>query len=169
MPSSTAPTQDASHANIDLLPIGAGDVQSPASHEEEIAALRRALQEQRRATTLLRAEAQKQVEAREAMEAQLIEANAELAASWDRRKEMARVIGDRDAKLAKLNREVAQLSARISGRETQIANREDKIAQLRSELKARYEELGALQRHIARSSLSGRAKRAAAPIKRLFR
>lgn len=255
-----------------------GGVRRPDSNEEELNALRRSLQEQRRATTLLNAEVQKQTEAREAMEAQLIEANAEIAASWDRRKEMTRVIADRDSKLAaaksdidalrerqeemaktiadrdseladakseieelrlrqeemaatisdreaeladtiadweakladahvkiaeadaklaeatadaKLNRErrkeialvvanrdtkIATLNGKIATLNGQIkeigqavANRNDKISQLKAELEDRYRELATLQRHIARTSFSGRAKRLVSPITRLFR
>ncbi len=216
-----------------------GSARRPDPHEEDLYALRRSLQEQRRVTTLLNAEVQKQTEAREAMEAQLIEANAEIAASWDRRKEMTRVITDRDAKLAeaksqiqakieviadreakladakseidalrerqeemanvivnrdamlaeargesKANRErrkeiaqvVANRDAKILALNAQIreisqavSNRNAKISQLKADLQARYEELATLQRHIARSSLSGRAKRLVSPVTRLFR
>ena len=79
--------------------------------------LKAMLQEQRRKTTLLNADLHKQIEARETLEAQLIEAQAELEASRARRKEMARVIANRDAKIDRL-----------------------------------YGELGALQRHVLRSS-----------------
>ena len=83
----------------------------------DAAALKAMLQEQRRKTTLLNADLHKQIEARETLEAQLIEAQAELEASRARRKEMARVIANRDAKIDRL-----------------------------------YGELGALQRHVLRSS-----------------
>jgi chromosome segregation ATPase len=199
----------------------------PASLEAEIEALKRSLQEQRRATTLLNAETQRQTEAREAMEAQLIEANAEIAASWDRRKEMTRVIGDREDKLAdakaeleasreqvarlseerdsllalrdrqaelerelgearleaNVNRErrkeialvvtnrdakIAQLRAQVEEMGRIVSNRDEKIAQLRAELQARYEEMAKLERHIERTSLSGRTRRFFRPITRLF-
>lgn len=81
------------------------------------AGLKAMLQDQRRKTTLLNADLHKQIEARETLEAQLIEAQAELEASRARRKEMARVIANRDAKIDRL-----------------------------------YGELGALQRHLVRSS-----------------
>lgn len=163
---------------------GAG-LERPDSHDEEIEALKRSLREQRRATTLLNAEVQKQTEAREAVEAQLIEANAEIAASWERRKEMTRVIADRDAKLAEANsrlrqademeRELAELRSEIkASRERRkeiarvVANRDAKISQLKADLQARYGELAALQRHISRSSLSGRTKRLVRPVTRLL-
>jgi len=148
----------------------------PDPNETELNAVRQSLQDQRRATTLLNAEVQKQTEAREAMEAQLIEANAEIAASWDRRKEMTRVIADRDSKLAdamaklaeanaeaKLNRERRKEAAQL------VANRDAEISELRADLQDRYRELATLQRRIARTSLSGWAKRLASPFARLFR
>ena len=195
------------------------------AHQEELKALRQSLQEQRRANTLLNAQVQMQTEAREAMEAQLIEANAEIADSWDHRKEMARVITDRDAKLTKANSEVAQVTSELEKARSEIAearseiellrrridelraesavnrerqqrtaemvvnrdgkisvlrtqieelagavsNRNGKIAQLKADIHARYEELATLQRHIDRTSLSGRAKRLKRRLARLFR
>jgi chromosome segregation ATPase len=168
--------------------------------EQQLEALQRSLQEQRRATTLLNAELQKQIEAREAIEAQIVEANAEIAASWDRRKEMTRVIADRDAKLAEslaqlenlrqelaqreatqeqldqVTRELAEARAEAkTNRERRkeisrvVANRDAKLAQLKAELHARYEEMAALQPHIARTSLSVRARHLVRPLTRLFR
>jgi len=186
-------------------------VQRPGPYLEELNALKQSLQEQRRANTLLNAQVQMQTEAREAIEAQLIEANAEIADSWDHRKEMARVITDRDSKLTKANRELAQarseiellrrqidelraesavnrerhkataqmvinrdgkisvLRAQIEELAGAVSNRNAKIAQLKADIHARYEELATLQRHIDRTSLSGRAKRLMRPVIRLFR
>ena len=102
----------------------------PPSSDEEVLALKHSLQDLRRRMTLLNADMQTQIEAREAVQARLMEAHMELAASRDRRKEMARV----------------------------IVNREDKIAQLKADLQARYEELATMQRYVARSGLLGRSK-----------
>lgn len=90
----------------------------------DAAQLKESLQEERRRNTLLNAEIQQQVEGREAAEAQLLEAQAEIAAHRDRRKEMARVIG----------------------------NREMKIERLTKDLDDRYQELATLQRHLIRSN-----------------
>jgi chromosome segregation ATPase len=109
---------------------GGSSEAGPSSAEEEIHALKLSLQDQRRRTTLLNADLQMQIEAREAIQAQLMEAHTELAASRDRRKEMARVINNREAKIADLN----------------------------VQLQARYEELAAMQRRVVRSSLIGGAK-----------
>jgi chromosome segregation ATPase len=59
--------------------------------------------------TLLNADLHAQYEARETLEAQLIEAQAELEASRARRKEMARVITNRDQKIQRLYEELAAL------------------------------------------------------------
>lgn len=99
---------------------GTRPARAPGMHETQSSdaiGLKAMLQEQRRKTTLLNADLHKQIEARETLEAQLIEAQAELEASRARRKEMARVIANRDAKIDRL-----------------------------------YGELGALQRHVLRSS-----------------
>ena len=97
---------------------------------DELQDLKRALQDQRRRATLLSADIQRQIEAREAVEVQLMEVQDELTASQNRRKEMARV----------------------------ITNREAKIAQLNEQLQARYEELAALQRHMMRLNPLAAAK-----------
>lgn len=112
-----------------------------AYSEEEIQSLTRLLQDQRRRTTMLNADIQRQIEAREAVQGQLIDAHAEIAASRDRRKEMARVITNRNAKIARLN----------------------------GELQARYEELAAMQRLVVQSTLSGRIKRAFRHVRRIVR
>ena len=127
---------------------------SPGSGSDDVAALKEALQEQRRALTLLNAEAEKQREAREALEMQLIEANAEIVASWDRRKEMARVIADRDREI-KMHRTRRKEMAQV-------------IDQLKADLKLRYEELAALQRHISHSTLQGRTNRLFRRVRKLF-
>lgn len=114
---------------------------SSSSADDEIQALKRALQDQRRRTTLLNADLQREIEAREAVQAQLMEAHAEVAASRDRRKEMARV----------------------------ITNREQKIAMLNEQLQARYEELAAMQRHVMRSTLSGQIRRAWRGLRKIAR
>lgn len=119
---------------------GSSDAGS-SSPNEEIQALKRLLQDQRRRTTLLNADLQRQIEAREAVQAQLIEAHAELAASRDRRKEMARVITDREAKVAALN----------------------------DEIRSRYEELAALERHILHSTWSWKTRELFRRTKRLMR
>jgi uncharacterized coiled-coil DUF342 family protein len=116
---------------------GSVELQWPSS-EEEIQSLKRLLQEQRRRATVLNADIQREIEAREAVQGQLIEAHAEIAASRDRRKEMARV----------------------------ITNREGKIARLNGELQARYEELAAMQRLVVQSSVKGRIKRLVGRIRR---
>jgi chromosome segregation ATPase len=144
------------------------------SGEQDLNALKRTLQEQRRAFTLMRAEADKERELREALEAQLLEANAEIVASWDRRKEMARVIGDQQAQLAEALKEAAALTRGIASLKQVVANREESMAKrdkvisgLKAQLQARYEELAALERHIVESTISGRAKRLARQARKL--
>ena len=77
--------------------------------DRDTSTLKGMLQEQRRKATLLNADLHAQIEARETLEAQLIEAQAELEASRARRKEMARVITNRDAKIERLYQELAAL------------------------------------------------------------
>lgn len=160
-----------------------------ASGQQDHESLKRALQETRRALTLTRAEAEKERELREALHAQLLDANAEIVASWDRRKEMARVIADQQAKLkpsqdkaveleqlvSKCDEAVANLRLVVANREQAIAkrdkvladrqnviiNRDEKVAELKAQLRARYEELAVLERHIVQSTISGKAKRLA--------
>ena len=81
--------------------------------DRDISTLKSMLQEQRRKATLLNADLHAQIEARETLEAQLIEAQAELEASRARRKEMARVITNRDAKIQRLYEELAALQLHI--------------------------------------------------------
>lgn len=161
--------------------------------EQDVEALKRTLQEKRRALTLAQAEAEKERELREALQAQLLDANAEIVASWDRRKEMARVISDQQAKLAHVkeaDNRVADLEKRIrrleqvvanrdeaiakrdkvlASRQDVIANREAKISELKAQLRARYEELAVLERHIVQSTISGKAKRLARQARNLTR
>jgi chromosome segregation ATPase len=94
----------------------------PAVSSPEV--LRRELQEQKRANTLLLAEVEKEREAREALQNQLIQVNAEVLASWERRKEMSRVIGERDAELAALR-----------AREQEFAEALPELMQLRNDVK----------------------------------
>ena len=79
----------------------------------------------------------------------------EFKESRERRKEMAEVIAYRDEKISQLRANLSNLQAQI--------------AKLKSDLNARFEELATMQRHIARTSLSGRARRIVRPITRLFR
>lgn len=109
--------------------------------DDEVQALRRALQDQRQRTNLLNADLQRQIEAREAMQAQLMEAHVELSASRDRRKEMARV----------------------------ITSREQKVTMLSEQLQARYEELAAMQRYFVRTTLSGQIWRAWHGLRKMAR
>jgi hypothetical protein len=149
-----------------------------ASGQQDHESLKRALQETRRALTLTRAEAEKERELREALHAQLLDANAEIVASWDRRKEMARVIADQREKLTRAheleraaanlkqvvaNREqaIAKRDKMLADRQSVIANRDAKVAELKAQLHARYEELAVLERHIVQSTISGKAKRLA--------
>jgi len=81
--------------------------QQGAKGPEELETVKAMLLEQRRNATLLNAEIEHQIEAREAVESQLQEAHAEIAAHRSRRKEMARVIENREAKIARLNEELA--------------------------------------------------------------
>jgi hypothetical protein len=87
---------------------------------EDLASLTSQLVEQRRQTTLLQAELYERNEAYELMQVQLEQAKSESLASRNRRKEMARIIGLRDAR----------------------------IKELTEELQARYAELGILQRQM---------------------
>jgi hypothetical protein len=115
--------------------------QPTSNVSEELEAVKATLLEQRRNATLLHAEIEQQIEAREAVEAQLIEAQAEIATNRSRRKEMARVIGNREAKIARLNEELA----------------------------ARYDELAKLQRLMVRSNPLWVAKAAVKRINRSVR
>lgn len=115
--------------------------QAVANGSDELESVKAALLEQRRNATLLDAQMEQQIEAREAVEAQLLDAQAEIAASRSRRKEMARVIGNREAKIARLNEELA----------------------------ARYDELAKLQRLMVRSNPLWAAKAAVRKINRSVR
>ena len=84
-----------------------------ASPRDEVQALKNALQEQRRRLTLLNVDMQREIEAREAIQAQLMDALAELEASRNRRKEMARVIANRDQQLQARYAELAALQRHV--------------------------------------------------------
>lgn len=79
----------------------------------ELDGVKRNLQEQRRITTLQSAELHQMAEGREDLEAQLRDARDEIAASRARRKEMARVIGNRDAQLQARYEELATLQRKM--------------------------------------------------------
>lgn len=111
---------------------------SLAAAEQRLQDAKDALQQQRRRSTLLDAERQRAQDVVDALGAELAEAQAESAASRSRRKEMARV----------------------------ITNREEKIAALRQELQARYEELSLLERQLLRSSPSWLVKTALRRLRR---
>ena len=132
--------------------------QGADSAQQEISALKQALQEQRRALTLLQAEAEKERQLREALEAQLLEANAEIVASWDRRKEMARVITDRERQVAEARNEIKAHKQRRHEMAQIITGRGERLAQLQQELETRYQELAALQRHMMLYSPAGWTK-----------
>jgi uncharacterized coiled-coil protein SlyX len=130
-----------------------------ASSEQDYDALKGMLQEKRRAFTIMRAEAEKERELREALQAQLLDANAEIVASWDRRKEMARVIGDMRQLVAGLKNVIANREQAIAKRDKMLADRQKVIANRDQKISDLYEELAALERHIVQSTLSGKAKR----------
>lgn len=79
------------------------------THESTSNDLMLALQQQRRTSTLLNAQVQDLKERCDDLEFELAEARAEVAASRDRRKEMARVIASRDAQLKARYEELALL------------------------------------------------------------
>jgi septal ring factor EnvC (AmiA/AmiB activator) len=91
---------------------GSSDV-GPSSADNEIEALKLSLEDQRRRSILLNADLQRQIEAREAIQAQLMEAHSELAASRDRRKEMARVITRLNAQLEDRFEELAVMQRHL--------------------------------------------------------
>ena len=91
---------------------GSSDV-GPSPTDDEIEALKRSLQDQRRRSILLNADLQRQIEAREAIQAQLMEAHSELTASRDRRKEMARVITRLNAQLDDRFEELAAMQRHL--------------------------------------------------------
>jgi len=81
--------------------------------EEHVANLKQSLQDERRRNTLMAAELHQQTEGREALEVQLRDVQAELAASRARRKEMAQVISRRDAAIQARYQELAALELHI--------------------------------------------------------
>ena len=84
-----------------------------ADAEQEIASLKASRQEERRQKTLLNADLQQAVEAREITEARLQQTKDELSASQTRRKEASRVIARRDAEVQKRFEELAALERQI--------------------------------------------------------
>ena len=82
---------------------------------KELAAAKAALQDQRRTTTLLNADVQNLGDRVGDLEAELREAREEVASTRARRKEMARVIANRDAQLKARYEELAQLQRQIVG------------------------------------------------------
>jgi predicted RNase H-like nuclease (RuvC/YqgF family) len=105
------PTADAPRNKKVEVPVAGFARAGPQA--SDISTLKSMLQEQRRKATLLNADLHKQIEAREALETQLIEAQAELEASRERRKEMARVITNRDTKIQRLYEELAALQRHV--------------------------------------------------------
>ena len=89
---------------LNLLAVAASD---------QIMALKTTLQEERRAATLMNAELHQLKVSRQDLEAELREAQAESAASRARRKEMARVIDNRNAELRTRYQELAALQKRM--------------------------------------------------------
>lgn len=100
----SAADRDALHAQLVL---------QRATHDDQSNALKAALQEQRRTTTLLNAQVQDFKERCDDLESELNEARAEVAATRARRKEMARVIANRDAQLNARYQELARLQKEI--------------------------------------------------------
>jgi uncharacterized protein (DUF3084 family) len=117
--------------------------------DQDIRTLQRALQEQRRATTLLHAETEKERQLREALEAQLIEANAEIVASWDRRKEMARVMGELQTRLAQVSAERKDLTQQVSRLERAVSQREQTISKLEQVVFKREEVISQLKQLVS--------------------
>jgi hypothetical protein len=109
-----------------------------AAAAEQIDALKAALQDQRRTNTLMNGELHQLRETRQDIETQLRDAHEEIAASRARRKEMARVIN----------------------------NREAKIASLTEEMQTRYQELALLERYVLRFSPTRRLRQLMGWIKR---
>ncbi|QIK78075.1 hypothetical protein G7077_03255 [Sphingomonas piscis] len=109
--------------------------------------------------TMLRAEASRELELREALQAQLVEANKEIVASWNRRKEISAVNGNLRTKLSEATAELKQLRSELK--------------KLKSELQTRHEELAAMQRYVVEASISGKAKklsrRAKGFVRKLFK
>lgn len=124
-------------------------VQTLSAGDQDISALRRALQEQRRATTLLHAEREQERQLREALEAQLVEANAEIVSSWDRRKEMARVLGELQTRFAQVSAERKDLSQQIAKLERTVAQREQTISKLEQIVSNRDQAISKLEQVVA--------------------
>lgn len=91
-----------------------------AAATDDLKALKASLQEERRRNTLLTAEIELQIESRETVESQLLEARAEIAANRERRKEMARVITNREAKIERLSQDLTERYRELATLERQI-------------------------------------------------
>jgi hypothetical protein len=120
----------------------------PTAHASDAATLKVMLQDQRRKTTLLNAELEKQVEATELLESRLIEAQAEIEASRARRKEMARVIANREAKIARVYEELAAMERHVIQSEP--------LAQIKTAAKRMGRTVGRLARKAAPDARSVR-------------
>jgi hypothetical protein len=111
---SLAADRDALAINRDALAIDRDALREQlATHERQSAALKAALQEQRRTTTLLNAQVEDLKERGDDLESELNDARAEVAATRARRKEMARVIANRDAQLSARYHELARLQQQM--------------------------------------------------------
>lgn len=109
-----------------------------ASPQDRRRSLTEQLREARRTATLLSAELELMTRAQEKLESRLLpqearlkQARAALTASRNRRKEMARVITNRDARILALN-------ARLQTRDQEISTLRLKLEQLRAQLNARH-------------------------------
>jgi hypothetical protein len=111
-----------------------------AETQASVEQLKLEIQQQRRLCTFLRAEVQQAEERVEAAAAEVAESRSEAAASRSRRKEMARVIADREAKLQAT----------------------------KDELQTRYAELATLQRELVRSSPSWIVRSGFRKMRRMF-
>lgn len=100
-------------AEANRAALAAEQVANLKATEEELKSAKAALQEQRRTTTLLNAEMQELKDSGDDLESELRDARAEVAATRARRKEMARVIANRDAQLKVRYQELAQLQQQI--------------------------------------------------------
>jgi hypothetical protein len=114
-----------------------------ATHDQQSAALKVSLQEQRRTTTLLNAQVQDLKERCDDLQSELDDARAEVAATRARRKEMARVIANRDRQLSARYDELARLQ--------QLALRFDPVWRIRRAF-------GWLKRRLRGAKVSGQPR-----------
>jgi hypothetical protein len=128
--------KEASDAELEALQ---AQITALAFEAKQVGTLKQSLQEQRRRATLTDAELHQLNVARQDIEAQLYEARSQIAAHRARRKEAARVIADREAKIATLSRDI----------------------------QTRFEELATLQRHALRFSAVWRLKQLRNSVKRI--